>query len=104
MRIRESDQPVMMKGTVGLFGTCFAMLKVFLGIGILATPQTFQKIGLVGGIIGLCGIGLMNAYTMGLQIAAKIKLNKVINSYSDLGEVALGYKWKVLVDIFMIVS
>jgi amino acid permease len=53
-----------MKGTVGLFGTCFAMLKVFLGIGILATPQTFQAVGLIGGFLGLCLIGLMNAYTM----------------------------------------
>jgi len=93
-----------MKGTVGMFGTCFAMLKVFLGIGILATPQTFQAVGLIGGFLGLCLIGVMNAYTMRLQIEAKIKLNKVINSYSDLGEVALGKKWKICVDIFMIVS
>jgi hypothetical protein len=31
----------MMKGNVGLFQTCFAMLKLFVGIGILATPQTY---------------------------------------------------------------
>jgi len=30
-----------MRGTVSVFATAFSMLKVFLGIGILATPQTF---------------------------------------------------------------
>lgn len=93
-----------MRGTVSVFATAFSMLKVFLGIGILATPQTFQKIGLIGGIVGLICIGIMNAYTMRLQIEAKVKLNKVIKSYSDLGMQALGSKWKILVDVFVIVS
>jgi hypothetical protein len=56
----------MMVGNVGLFATCFSMLKLFLGIGILATPQTYQKIGIVGGIAGLVIIGIMNGYTMKL--------------------------------------
>jgi amino acid permease len=56
----------MMRGNVGLIKTCFAMLKLFLGIGILATPYTFKKIGIVGGIIGLFLIGFLNQYTMKL--------------------------------------
>lgn len=94
----------MMAGNVGLFQTCFAMLKLFIGIGILATPQTYAKIGIVGGVLGLFTIGLMNGYTMKLQIDAKVKLNRVINSYSELSEAVLGPRWKVLVDGFMIVS
>lgn len=54
--------------------------------------------------MGLGIIGLMNGYTMKLQIDAKVKLNKVIHSYSDLSEQALGKSWKVVVDAFMIVS
>lgn len=42
------------------------MLKVFLGIGILATPSTFKHIGVIGGIFGLIIIGVMNGYTMKL--------------------------------------
>lgn len=63
---REPKQIVQMKGTVGLFGTCFTMLKVFLGIGILATPRTFEDVGILGGIFGLILIGIMNTYTMHL--------------------------------------
>lgn len=53
-----------MAGPVGTLQTCFNMLKIFLGIGILATPETFKKIGLVGGVLGLILIGLLNGYTM----------------------------------------
>ena len=42
------------------------MLKVFIGIGILATPATFRLIGLTGGVIGMIVIGLTNMYTMKL--------------------------------------
>lgn len=93
-----------MAGSVGFIQTCFSMMKVFLGIGILATPATFNHIGLVGGILGLSIIGIMNGYTMKLQIASKLKLNKPIYSYSDLGEFALGVKGRVIVDICMVVS
>lgn len=53
-----------MVGPVGTYQTCFNMLKVFLGIGILATPETFKSIGIVGGVLGLIIIGLLNGYTM----------------------------------------
>ena len=51
------------------------MLKVFIGIGILATPASFRLIGLVGGVLGMCLVGFLNMYTMQLQIASKVKLN-----------------------------
>ena len=93
-----------MVGPVGTFQTCFNMLKIFLGIGILATPETFKKIGIVGGVLGLIIIGLLNGYTMMLQIYAKIKLNKQVVSYSDLGEKVLGVSGRRIVDFCMVTS
>lgn len=53
-------------GNVGAFQTGFNMLKVFVGIGILATPASFRLIGILGGIIGMCLVGILNMYTMKL--------------------------------------
>ena len=53
-------------GNVGTFQTGLNMLKVFIGIGILATPASFGKVGLVGGVVGMLGLGLIAAYTMQL--------------------------------------
>ena len=80
------------------------MLKVFIGIGILATPASFRAVGIVGGILGMILVGSLNAYTMRLQIESKIKLNKPINSYSELGQHALGDGGKRFVDICIMVS
>ena len=51
-------------GNVGTFQTGFNMLKVFVGIGILATPASFMSVGLVGGVFGMIFIGLIATYTM----------------------------------------
>jgi len=91
-------------GNVGTFQTAFNMLKVFVGIGILATPAAFKTIGLVGGVLGMILIGNLNMYTMKLQIAAKLKLNAPINSYSELGVAALGATGKRIVDICILSS
>ena len=40
------------------------MLKVFVGIGILATPASFGHVGLVGGVLGMILIGVIATYTM----------------------------------------
>ena len=61
-------------GNVGTSQTMFNMLKVFIGIGILATPASFGQIGLVGGTMGMVLIGVVAAYTMMLQIAATKKV------------------------------
>ena len=91
-------------GNVGSLQTAFNMLKVFIGIGILATPASFRAIGIIGGIFGMILVGSLNAYTMRLQIESKIKLNKPINSYSELGLYALGDGGKRFVDICIMVS
>ena len=57
-------------GNVGTFQTGFNMLKVFIGIGLLATPASFKLVGFVGGNVGMILIGIVAMYTMKLQILA----------------------------------
>ena len=61
------------------------MLKVFIGIGILATPASFGQVGIVGGCVGMAIIGVIATYTMKLQIAATEKCPEPIANYSELG-------------------
>ena len=51
-------------GDTGVFQTAFNMMKVFVGIGILATPSSFEKVGIIGGAVGLSLIGVVALYTM----------------------------------------
>ena len=52
------------QGNVGTFQTAFNMLKVFVGIGILATPASFMSVGILGGVFGMIFIGCIATYTM----------------------------------------
>ena len=72
-------------GNVGTFQTGFNMLKVFIGIGLLATPSAFKLVGFVGGNIGMILIGIVAMYTMKLQIQATKKVGQPVSSYSELG-------------------
>jgi amino acid permease len=42
------------------------MFKVFVGIGILATPFSLQKVGVIGGPLCIFLCGIFNVYTMNL--------------------------------------
>ena len=55
-----------MTGNVSTFKTVLNMLKLFVGIGILATPASFQKVGIVGGVVFMILIGMVAVYTMQL--------------------------------------
>ena len=61
------------------------MLKVFVGIGILATPASFMHVGMFGGIFGMILIGIIATYTMQLQIEATKKATVPVGNYSELG-------------------
>ena len=80
------------------------MLKVFIGIGILATPASFANIGIVGGCVGMILIGIVATYTMQLQIAACEKCNEPIGNYSELGQAILGDSGKKFVDFCILAS
>ena len=69
--------------------TMLNSIKCFLGIGILATPSVFAKIGLIGGNVGLVVIAYIALYTMQLQIKSTERFTG-IKSYSDLGSKVLG--------------
>ena len=40
------------------------MLKLFVGIGVLATPAVFKLVGFIGGNVGMIGLGIIAMYTM----------------------------------------
>lgn len=78
-------------------------LKCMIGIGILATPSVYRKIGFYGANVGMILIGYIALYTMQLQIRSVAKLpEKNIRSYSDLGNVVLGSFGKAVLDVCMI--
>jgi hypothetical protein len=66
------------------------MFKVFVGIGILATPASLQKVGVIGGAFCIFLCGIFNVYTMNLQIQCKLKAGVKANSYSQLSLIILG--------------
>lgn len=88
--------------------TMFNSIKCFLGIGILATPSVFGKIGIVGGNIGMLLIAYIALYTMQLQIRSAERVNNTgvtfIKSYSDLGAQVLGACGKQFIDVCIIFS
>ena len=53
-------------GDAGNLQTFFNILTAFFGAAILAFPATFEKIGIIGGIIGMIIVGILNIYTMQL--------------------------------------
>jgi len=91
-------------GDVGTLKTGFNMLKVFVGIGILATPASFRTVGLVGGVIGMIFIGCIATYTMMLQIAATKKVSTPVSNYSELGMAVLGGRGQKFVDFCILLS
>ena len=80
------------------------MLKVFIGIGILATPASFANVGILGGCIGMILIGVIATYTMKLQIAATEKCPTHVTNYSELGQAVLGDSGRKFVDVCIMAS
>lgn len=88
-RIKTAKSASQSEGTItGNVGTCqtiFNMLKVFIGIGVLATPASFKLVGILGGNIGMILIGSVAIYTMLLQIEAVKMAPTPVANYSELG-------------------
>ena len=51
------------QGNVGRCSIAISLFKSFVGLGILALPSTFSKIGLLGGIIGVLILAQVNLYS-----------------------------------------
>ena len=91
-------------GNASVAQTYFNMLKCFIGIGILATPAAVQTVGIVGGTFGIMCCGLLNMYTMKMQIACKEKVGSHISSYSELGLAVLGARGQAFIDLCITIS
>jgi proton-coupled amino acid transporter len=80
------------------------LFKSFIGIGILATPSAIKQVGVFGGAIVIIICGVLNLYTMRLQIKCQEKLGDHITSYSELGQAILGARGKAFIDFCMVIS
>jgi hypothetical protein len=58
----------------------------------------------VGGILGIIIIGIVNLYTMILNVRLKEKMGDIIRSYSDLGFYIFGPLGKSAVDFCIATS
>lgn len=78
--------------------TTLNMIKLFVGISILASPHAFSNSGVVGGILGISLATAMSICTVIMQSQASAKTGKTINSYSDLGYALYRGRGKLVVD------
>jgi len=62
------------RASVGVVQTYFNTFKCFIGIGILAIPEAFSKVGILGGVVGIIIIGVLNTYTIILTCQCKFKI------------------------------
>lgn len=90
---------------VGIWGTAFNIFKCFVGIGLLALPSAFHHIGIIGGAIGIILIGVINYFTMMMQVKCKVKYeSSFVETYSDLAYVIFGKWGKFTVDVSLYTS
>lgn len=82
--------------------TIFNMIKLFLGISILASPHAFSNSGVIGGIIGISFATALAITTVLMQSEAAKKVEKPINSYSELGYALYRGRGKLVVDCFIL--
>jgi len=78
--------------------TLFNMIKLFLGISILASPHAFSNSGIIGGIVGIMFATSLAITTVLMQSEAAVKVKSEIRSYSDLGYALFRSRGKLVVD------
>ena len=72
--------------------------KLFFGNAYLSIPNTFMFAGVIGGMLMFGLVGLLNCYTMILNLRVADKYPK-IGTYSKLSLKVMGKKGKFIVDI-----
>lgn len=72
--------------------------KLFFGNAYLSIPNTFIHTGFIGGLILFVFIGIINCYTMILNLVVADRYPR-IPSYSELSKKVFGKKGKMVVDI-----
>ena len=58
----------------------------------------------MGGVLGIAFVGMLNMYTMVLQVECKNKIGNHIESYSELGMAILGPYAKGFIDFCITLS
>ncbi|KAK7400917.1 hypothetical protein VNO78_12226 [Psophocarpus tetragonolobus] len=89
------------KGT-NFFKTCFNGINSLTGIGILSMPYAISQGGWLSFILLLL-FAMIFWYT-GLLLQRCMNKNSLIKSYPDIGEVAFGYRGRVLIATFIYVE
>jgi amino acid permease len=94
----NADDDKNLKHKASTIQTTLNMIKLFIGISILASPHAFSNSGVVGGILGISLATAMSICTVIMQSHASEKTGKTINSYSDLGYALYRGRGKLIVD------
>lgn len=68
------------------------IIKSFVGLGILAAPYGFMKVGYLLATILILTNATLNYYTVSLQTKAKHFYGNKVKTFADLGEACFG-KW-----------
>ena len=76
----------------------FNSAKLCFGNAYLSIPNVFSKTGWLGGIILFVVIGMINVYTMIIQLKVAERYPK-LHSFSEIGNKVFGRKGKLFVDI-----
>ena len=86
------------------FQTFLNLFKSFIGLGILAAGEAFGKVGIWGGVLAMALIGIINSYTIVLQVHMKNDIGDYVISYSTLGYAVHGKRGKAFIDTFMMIA
>ena len=86
------------------FKTFINLFKCFIGIGIIATPAAIAKVGIVGGSLAIIACGLLNIYTMKMQVKCMQRAGSTVTSYSELSQKIFGTNGKIITDICLVIS
>lgn len=91
-------------GRIGPFYTAFSVFKGSVGTGILYMPKDFVNGGYVFSPFALLLGLILTMYCVKLLILSRDKLGRKSTSFSQLGEMTLGWKGKIAVDLSLAVS
>ncbi|RDW84781.1 putative N amino acid transport system protein-3 [Coleophoma cylindrospora] len=80
--------------TMAWWQGALVMIAENISLGILSLPAVLAKVGLVGGLIAIVGLGLFATYSGYVLWQFKMKYPQVTN-YGDIGEVLLGRFGKI---------
>lgn len=99
------DKTQQEKRTQSYFQAEINLFKTFVGIGLVAFPQTMSWVGVGLGSISLIFLGCMSLISGWFLIKARNRYpNREINDLCDMGEVVYGSKMRIYCQVILIVN